>query len=141
MNIVPVAVVASISVAADRTESGDMSDDEFNLFAHEYEHDELKIVDFLALMDVNQIWDDDDIQLQLQRRNLYLQLGEDLYDLDCDGTLWQEVHEKLFKAWRDGAVRTMGQHTAENFLHQFGKLSQCSQLKFIVEGYEKFLDE
>lgn len=141
MSRVPVVVVASTSGAVGQTESGDMSDDEFNLFGHEYDEDELKIVDLLALMNANQLWDDDDIQLQLQRRQLYLQMGEDLLDIDCDGTLWREVHENLFKALPDGAERSMGKQAGAHFVNQVGKLKPLSQLKFIVEGYDAFLDE
>lgn len=118
-----------------------MSDDEFNLFGHQYDDDEQKIVNLLALMNVSQVWDDEDIQRQLLRRELYLQLGEDIWDIDCGGTLWREVHENFFKALPDGAERSLGKQAGANFVNQLRKLKPLSQLKFIVEGYDVFLDE
>lgn len=118
-----------------------MKDDEFNLFAHEYGEDEVHTVVLLDLMNVRQLLLSDGVEVQLQRRILYLQLGEDLLDLDTNGTLWREVHENIFGALRDGAERSMGKLPGENFLNQLGKLKPRSQLKFIVEGYEKLLGE
>jgi hypothetical protein len=118
-----------------------MTDDEFNLFAHAYDDAEVRTVDFLQLMNVRQLLLDDGVEVQLQRRILYLQLGEDLLGLDIHGSLWREVNENIFRVLRDRVELSMGKLAGENFLNQLGKLKPRSQLKFIVESYEKLLDE